>query len=88
MLDHPGGVVAEPVGKLDLIEGILEELQLAVRFPGAGQLQLVENAELHERSLPGRRHNSAAACGAPALLVWTKTLAEKWRTANRAPGRP
>ena len=38
MLDFPRRVVAELVGQLHLVEGVLEELQLAVRLPGAGQL--------------------------------------------------
>ena len=51
MLDHPGVVVAELVGELELAQRILEELVFAVCSPGAGQLQFVENAELHDLPL-------------------------------------
>jgi hypothetical protein len=47
MLDHPGVVVAELVGQFELRQRVLEELVFAVCSPGAGQLQLVENTELH-----------------------------------------
>jgi hypothetical protein len=47
MLDAPGVVEAEPVGELDLGEGVLERLVLAALPPRAGELQLVEDAEFH-----------------------------------------
>jgi hypothetical protein len=47
MLHFPGVVEAERVSELDLVEGLLEELVLAVFVPVPGQLMLVENAEFH-----------------------------------------
>jgi hypothetical protein len=36
VLDLPGVVVAQPVGQLDLVEGLLEEDVLAAGLPGSG----------------------------------------------------
>ena len=47
MLDHPGIVVAEFVGELELVERLLKQLVFAGRGPGARQLMLVEHAEFH-----------------------------------------
>ena len=47
MLHFPGRVVTELVGKIHLVERVLEQLQFAVGFPGARQLQFVEDAEFH-----------------------------------------
>ena len=47
MLDLPRVVDAEPVTQLDLVEGVLEELELAAFPPQARQLVLVEDAEAH-----------------------------------------
>ena len=47
VLDLPGVVVAEPVGELDLVERVLEERVLALLGPWPGQLELVEDSELH-----------------------------------------
>jgi len=52
MLDLPGMVVAQPVGELDLGQRVLIKLVLVAFFPGARQLQLVEDSELHGRFLP------------------------------------
>ncbi len=46
----------EPVGQLDLLEGVGDQLLLAVVAPGAGQLVLVEDAELHGRPHPMEAH--------------------------------
>ena len=48
MLHHPGVVVAQPVGGLELRQRILIEPELVTRLPGARQLQLIEDAELHD----------------------------------------
>ena len=48
MLDHPGMVVAEPVGGLQLRQRVLVELQFVAGLPRARQLQLIEDAELHD----------------------------------------
>ena len=47
VLDLPGVVVAQLVGQLDLVERIEMHLHLGMRFPGLGDLQLVEDAEFH-----------------------------------------
>ena len=47
VLDLPRVVVAQPVGQLDLVEAVLEELVLGVLRPRAGQLVLVEDPEPH-----------------------------------------
>ena len=47
VLDFPGVVEAELVSELDLVEGLLEELVLAVFVPVSGQLMFVEDAEFH-----------------------------------------
>ena len=54
MLDLPGVVVAQAVGELDLVERVLVEPVLVALFPGAGQLQLVEDTEFHGASSEGR----------------------------------
>jgi hypothetical protein len=49
MLNHPGVVNAQSIRQFYLIEGVLEQLLFRTHFPGAGQLQLIENAEFHGR---------------------------------------
>jgi hypothetical protein len=53
VLDLPGVVDAQAIGQLDLVQGLLEEDELAVRFPWPGELMLVEDAELHGSPFPG-----------------------------------
>ena len=48
VLDLPHVVEAQAVGELHLLEGVLEQAVLVVGLPRAGQLVLVEDAELHE----------------------------------------
>ena len=50
MLHHPGMVVAEPVGGLELRQRVLVELELVAGLPRPRQLQLIEDAELHDVS--------------------------------------
>ena len=50
VLDLPDVVEAQPVGELDLVERVLEQLLLAPVVPRPRQLMLVENAEFHGRS--------------------------------------
>ena len=47
VLDLPGVVDPEPVGELYLVEGLVEEAELVSLLPGAWQLVLVEDSELH-----------------------------------------
>src|SRR6266567_5062433 len=53
MFHHPGVVVTEPVGGLQLSQRILVELELVAFLPWARQLQLVKDAEFHEVSPDG-----------------------------------
>ena len=48
MFHHPGVVVAEPVGGLELRQRVLVEPELVAVFPRARQLQLVKDAEFHD----------------------------------------
>jgi hypothetical protein len=50
VLHHPGMVVAEPVGGLQLRQRILIELEFIAILPGPRQLQLVKDAEFHDVS--------------------------------------
>src|SRR3954454_24926080 len=47
VLDLPGVVEPEPVGELDLVEAVLEQLVLGVVGPRPRQLVLVEDPEFH-----------------------------------------
>ena len=49
VLHHPGVVIAEPVGGLELRQRVLVELELIALLPRARQLQLIEYPEFHER---------------------------------------
>jgi hypothetical protein len=53
MLDQPDAVKPNSVGKLDLLEGVGQELLIVAGSPRSGQLMLVEQAETHEVSLVG-----------------------------------
>jgi hypothetical protein len=53
MLDQPDAVEPKSVGKLDLLEGVGQELLIVAGSPRSGQLMLVEQAETHEASLVG-----------------------------------
>ena len=48
MFHDPGVVVAQPVGGLELRQGVLVEPEFVALFPWARQLQLVKNAEFHD----------------------------------------
>ena len=50
MFHHPGVVIAEPVGGLELGQRVLVEPELVALFPRARQLQLVKDAEFHDAS--------------------------------------
>ena len=50
MLHHPGMVVAEPVGGLELRQRVLVELEFVAGFPRSRQLQLIKDAEFHDVS--------------------------------------
>jgi hypothetical protein len=53
MLDQPDAVEPKSIGKLDLLEGVGQELLIVAGSPRSGQLMLVEQAETHEASLVG-----------------------------------
>jgi hypothetical protein len=61
VLHLPREVDAEAVGQLDLVERILEELVLVPLVPGARDLVLVEDAELHDSSSWGGRGRPTAS---------------------------
>ena len=50
VLDLPHGVEPEPVGELDLVERVAQQLLLGVRVPRARELVLVEDPEAHARA--------------------------------------
>ncbi|MBA7674621.1 hypothetical protein ES703_82841 [subsurface metagenome] len=50
MLDHPGIIVARPVRDLELGQGVLVKPEFIAFLPGARQLQLIEDTELHDVS--------------------------------------
>ena len=50
MLHHPGMVVAEPVGGLQLRQRVLVEFEFVAGLPRPRQLQLVKDAEFHDVS--------------------------------------
>ncbi len=47
VLDFPEVVDAEPVGQLDLLQGVGEQAVLVVGCPGSRELVLVEDPESH-----------------------------------------
>ena len=49
VLDRPHGVEAEPVGERDLLERLVVTAVLAARVVRLGDLELVEQVELHRR---------------------------------------
>jgi hypothetical protein len=53
MLDQPDAVEPKSIGKLDLLEGVGQELLIVAGSPRSGQLMLVEQAKTHEASLVG-----------------------------------
>ena len=64
VLHFPRVIDAEPVGKLDLRQRVLEELELGSLIPRAGELVLVENAELHLPHFPSARMPAGVrSCG-------------------------
>ncbi len=48
MFHHPGVVIAEPIGGLELGQRVLVEPEFVALFPWARQLQLVKDAEFHD----------------------------------------
>src|SRR5439155_3677830 len=48
MLHHPGIVIAEAIGGLELRQRVLIEPVLVAGLPRAWQLQLIEDAEFHD----------------------------------------
>ena len=70
MLDLPRVVDPEPVGELDLLEGVVDQALLVVGLPGPRQLVLVEDAELHGRTVAGGvRLVKRVAVSIPRLLA-------------------
>ena len=61
VLDHPGVVIAQAIGQLDLSQGVLKDLVLAAGRPRPRQLVLVEDAESHRRASTRLTASSAVA---------------------------
>ncbi len=74
VLDLPDVLHAEPVGQFDLFEGVGDELLLAGGAPGAGELVLVEDAELHGRSPRWRAWTPGGRRGNSSAVRWVCTL--------------
>ena len=72
VLDLPGVVDAEPVGQLDLVERVLEELLLAALDPRARELMLVEDAELHRRRAVTRAEGWTGRTACPPRAASTR----------------
>ncbi len=47
VLDEPEVVDAEPVGQLDLLQGVFQQAVFVIGRPGSWELVLVEDAEPH-----------------------------------------
>src|SRR4029453_3032309 len=88
VLDLPHDVEAQAVGQLDLLEGVLDERQLAAVVPGAGELVLVEDAELHgaATSVVARALNSASRSAPLARVQHQCSISDM--TALRVTARP
>ena len=96
MLDHPGVVVAAAVGGLELRQRVLVQPELVALLPRAWQLQLIEDAELHDVSpatalffgaecSPGRAtlsslRNCMAIPRRGSCLAWNARMIRLWRT--------
>src|SRR2546423_14757076 len=61
VLDLPRVLVAQRVGKRDLLDRLVQQPVFAVLVPRAGELMLVEDAEAHSRKPAGERPRSATA---------------------------
>ena len=71
VLDLPRVVEAEPVGQLDLVEGLVEEPVLVVLAPRLGELVLVEDPELHD---PSRPHRTLPVAAGPAATITARVV--------------
>jgi hypothetical protein len=80
VLDHPGVVVAEPVGGLELGQRVLIEPELVAVLPWARQLQLIEDAEFHDAS-PDR---SFLLLTAIVMVVRALSIARQFHRAGDA----
>ena len=59
MLDLPHVLDAETVGERHLLERVLDEPLLALRFPGPAHLMLIEDPELHRADVTTRQEHPA-----------------------------
>ena len=59
MLDLPDVVDSQPVGELDLLERLVDQLLLVTVVPAARELELVEETEPHA-TRSGSHHSSSA----------------------------
>src|SRR4029450_13379484 len=88
VLDLPHVVEADPVGQLDLVEGVREQLVLALGPPGAGQLVLVEDAEPHR--VPSRASGSSNArnSAGPSCSSRSSSARRRLRNSRAGASRP
>ena len=76
MFHHPGVVIAEPVGGLELGQRVLVEPELVALFPWARQLQLVKDAEFHDAS------PNTACCFAVSVFAIALQVQPRLRNSN------
>jgi hypothetical protein len=89
VLDDPGMVVADLVGELHLRERILVEPELVAGHPGPRQLQLIEDAELHDDVSPSFLAGFLAGFPASFLpLIFMRGAALSTRSQFRRAGEP
>jgi hypothetical protein len=88
-------VDAEPIGQLDLVEGVLEQLELTALVPRPRELVLVEDAESHFSPLarPLSRLPAVAlarrrSCPLPGLSVGRASLPEPASRGNTSAVEP
>src|ERR1700694_2029142 len=87
MFHHPGIVVAQPVGGLQLRQRILIKPEFIAGLPGAWQLQLIKDAEFHDVS-PARQlvvWQVVYSQGSPSP-AWSNSARRKKHGAPDAPG--
>src|SRR6185437_11663740 len=79
MLDHPGMVVAEPVGGFQLRQRVLVEPEFVAGLPRARQLQLIEDSEFHDVAPAARLLFSAVYSGEGPSPASANSAARKKR---------
>ena len=70
VLDLPHNIEAEPIGQLDLVERVLDQLELAPLVPWPRQLVLEEDAELHAATSALPSAWNSASTSSPFGRLW------------------